>query len=220
MKSLVSRDELRRLEKAAREKDKAKLRDWAIQYEKSISSYIQDGYEKIYQRELANGFDILMLAVIYTLFNDDYIKIDADKIELFLDNFYKTIDGYRSGEYKPSDYLDKLEKAGIVLSDYNYNQRITDIVVFVLSDEYMDKRDIIIEKFKEQQVIFLELDNINNKENESQIRKNVDMINMCTRFYYLGDSETIQIYKQYAQQINKPVIESLFILNDLVKEGE
>lgn len=212
MKSLINRDEIRRLEKAARDKDKTKLRDWAMQYEMTISAFIQDGYENMYRRELANGFDTLVLAMMYTLATDKNVTIDKENAEIFLDNFYKTIDGFRVGSYKPDDYLSKLEELDIKLTDYNYTQRLTDIVAFVLSDEYIDKRDKLIELFNKQGVIILELDNI--KGDEAQIRKNIDKINMCTRMYYLGNSDLIEAYKVYALQIKKPVIEALFTLHE------
>ena len=211
MESLVNRNELRRLEKAAREKDKIKLRDWALQYERTLSSFIQEGYEKMYQRELANGFDILLLSVFYSLLTNERVKIEEDDIELVIDDLHKVIDSFRSGEYKPEDYLDKLSKLGLTLSDYNYEHRITDIVAFVISKEYSDRRDKMLEILKNQQVIFLEMDS--DKTQEVQIRKNIDMINMCTRMYYLGNSETIQAYITYANQIKKPVLEALFLLD-------
>lgn len=213
MKSLVNRDELRRLEKAAREKDKTKLRDWALQYEMTLSSFIQEGYEKMYERELANGFDVLILALLYCLLNNEKIKIKDEDIELVLDDFHKVIDSFRSGEYKPDDYLTKLTKLGVTLSDYNYEHRITDIVAFVIDEKYQDRREKMIETLRNQQVIFLELDNIDIKGNEKLVRKNIDIINICTRMYYLGDSDIIRTYIQYAYQIRKPVMEALFILD-------
>ena len=220
MESLINRDELRRLEKAAREKDKTKLRDWALQYEMSLSSFIQDGYEKMYQRELANGYDILILAMMYTLLINDKIKIKESDVEFIIDDFHRVIDGFRSGEYKPEDYLAELTKTGLKLQEYNYEHRITDIVVYVIDKKYYDRKFKMEETLKNQHVIYLELDNDDVIGNEVQARKNIDIINMCTRMYYLGDSNTIRTYIQYAYQIGKPIMEALFILDKEDLEDE
>ena len=217
MKSLVSRDEVRRLEKAAREKDKTKLYDWARQFEVSISSHLQDGYEKLYQNELANGLDVFLLSSIYVLLNDENVEIKEENLEFFIDNFHKVLDGFRTGNYIIEDFTEKLRELGLKLEDYHYEHRVTDIIVFVIDDKYEEARNNLLKKLKEMQVIILELDNF--KGDEKQIRKNVDMINMCTKMYYLGDSDIINSYIKYAIQIKKPVVEALFSLHENVENG-
>ena len=63
MDSLLNRNEIRRLEKAAREKDKKHLLEWAIQFEDSIRRI----FEKEYQDEIQTSVDNFMIAVAYTL---------------------------------------------------------------------------------------------------------------------------------------------------------
>ena len=63
----MDRFELRRLEKAAREKDKRHLIDWAKQYEDQIEANLRKEYEKVYQEEIQNSIDNFVVALSYTL---------------------------------------------------------------------------------------------------------------------------------------------------------
>ena len=52
MSSLLGRDEIRRLEKAARDKNKQKLIDWIRQFEHQLDTLLRKDYEKMYQEEV------------------------------------------------------------------------------------------------------------------------------------------------------------------------
>ena len=206
MNSFINREEIRRLEKAAREKDKKHLSEWAKSLEYRLSANMQKYYEKIYQDELANAIDTFLLTIIYTLYNDSNITIKKGKVPLFLDNLLKSVDRFRTGEAKKEDYEHYLTKDNIQIKDYHYQHRITDIVVVVATDENKTKKEQFIEELKAEQVIVLELDNTLS-DNESQIHKNISMINMCTRMYMIGTNDTIEKYIQVASNANKPVME-------------
>ena len=107
--SITTRDEIRRLEKAARNKDKRKLWEWAIQFENQI----KQEYEKNYEEDLGNSIDIMCLALAYTLSFNEKTKFGVDRLTDFLDDFFVTVDMFSSGEYSPEDYAKQLEKKGI-----------------------------------------------------------------------------------------------------------
>lgn len=206
MDSLINREEIRRLEKAAREKDKKHLSDWAKSLEYRLSANIQKYYEKVYKDELANAIDTFILTIIYTLYNDSNIIIKKGKVPLFLDNLLKNIDRFRTGEAKKEDYEHYLTKDDIQIKDYHYQHRVTDVAAVVATDENKTKKEQFIEELKTEQVIVLELDNTLS-DDENQINKNVSMINMCTRMYTIGTNDTIEKYVQVASNANKPVME-------------
>ena len=71
MRNLLDRNELRRLEKAAREKDKKHLMEWAIAYE----DMLRKEYEKAYEDEIQNAIDNFLVAIAYTLhFNEKRVN--------------------------------------------------------------------------------------------------------------------------------------------------
>lgn len=207
MRNLINRNEIRRLEKAAREKDKRHLAEWAQALENHISAELQRHYENIYQEELANAIDTFILVIIYTLNRDSNINAKKGKLPFFLDNILRNIDRFRTGEVKKEDYEKDLSRDGIQIKDYHYHHRVTDIVVVVTAKGYGNKKKQFIKQLQEEQVIVLELDNTINRENEAQINKNIDMINMCTRMYVIGTSDDIETYITAAQIAGKPVLE-------------
>lgn len=107
--TITSRDEIRRLEKAARDKDRKKLWEWAIQFENQI----KQEYEKNYEQDLGDSIDIMCLALAYTLSYNEKTKFGADRLTDFLDDFFVTVDMFSSGEYSPVDYAKQLETKGI-----------------------------------------------------------------------------------------------------------
>ena len=52
MGSIVGREEIRRLEKAAREKDKRKLAEWIKSFETQLDTILRKDYEKAYKDEV------------------------------------------------------------------------------------------------------------------------------------------------------------------------
>lgn len=117
LKQLLNRSELRRLEKAARDKDKNKLKDWARQFEEQMANVYDkaydETYEEIYQNELMKSMDNLYLTIIYTLHFNNTTQFGIKRINGFMEDLLETIDMFRRGEAIPSDYQKQLEKDGI-----------------------------------------------------------------------------------------------------------
>lgn len=103
-KSLINRDELRRLEKAARDKDKRKLVDWSVQFEEQL----RQEYNREYQRELSDSIDVFILTIIYTLHFNEKTKFGNKRIKDFTDDLFETVDMFRRGEAVPDDYRKQL----------------------------------------------------------------------------------------------------------------
>lgn len=122
--SLLNRNEIRRLEKAAREKDKTKLAEWAGQFETQISESYRLEYEKQYQDEIQSSINNFLIALAYTLYFSEELLIDKTRLPNFIEDLMVTVDMYRTGESKPIDYLDQLKEAGVIFDkeDCNYNE--------------------------------------------------------------------------------------------------
>ena len=106
----ISREEVRRLEKAAKDKNKQKLLDWANQFKEQLELELKDKYYK----RLAKSMDIVFLAVAYSLVFSENTKINSkDEVGEFMDDLLTTISLFENGEYNPNDYKEGLEKAGI-----------------------------------------------------------------------------------------------------------
>ena len=109
LKSLINRDELRRLEKAARDKDKRKLADWAKQFEESM----RNEYNMEFKKELDNMVDTFILTIVYTLRYNESTSFGNRRIKGFMDDLLATINNFNDGSYSPEEYREQLLKDGI-----------------------------------------------------------------------------------------------------------
>ena len=119
MNSVVNRDEVRRLEKAARDKNKKKLADWIKNFETYIDSMVRRDYAQACQDEIVQNFDNIIMAVAYTAYFSEESYVDNKNIADFMSDLFATIDMYRTGEYTPSEYTDILKKDGVQIDNYD-----------------------------------------------------------------------------------------------------
>ena len=121
MSSLLGRDEIRRLEKAARDKNKQKLIDWIRQFEHQLDTLLQKDYEKMYQEEVNFSIQNFITAVAYSLYFSEENYIDKNNLADFMSDLFVTVDMFRTGEYKPEDYKEQLAEERIYIEDYDYD---------------------------------------------------------------------------------------------------
>ena len=115
--SLFSKAEIRRLEKAAKEKNKMKLMEWGIQFENQVKENFEKEYDRALKEDLGNCIDTFCLAIAYTLHFNEKTKFGRDRLCDFLQDMFVTVDLFRKGEYNPEDYKKELEEYGIYFSD-------------------------------------------------------------------------------------------------------
>ena len=116
----MDRNELRRLEKAAREKDKKYLLEWATQFEDSIRRDVEKFYKNLYTEQLSEGIDNLLIAIAYTIRLSETTHLSKKKLSEFMEDLFITVDMFRRGEYTPIEYKEELEKCGVFFDDYQY----------------------------------------------------------------------------------------------------
>lgn len=116
MSNLINRNEIRRLQKAARDNNKIAIFEWASQFENQIKQELEPQYENIYKEYLSTAIDNFMIAIAYTLVFSEEYKIDIDKVPKFLIDLLATVDMFRTGEYSPEDYKNQLADEGLILN--------------------------------------------------------------------------------------------------------
>lgn len=121
MGSIVNREELRRLEKAAKDKNKGKLADWIRQFEQYLSSMIRRDYTKALDEEIINHYDNILTAVAYTAYFSEESYVDKKNIADFMADLFVTLDMFRTGEYTPQEYIDILKEDGVMIDNYDSN---------------------------------------------------------------------------------------------------
>lgn len=150
----MNREEIRRLQKAAKDNNKMKLVEWAEQYNAQIYEKLRKEFETEYQKEINDSFSNLLIALCYTLYYSEETYINKDNIGEFMCDLFSTIDLYRTGEYKPNDFLEELKKVGVEPDKYDYSK---------LYEEKQQQLDTLIkeylDKLKQVNNKLIELDN-------------------------------------------------------------
>ena len=114
----MDKNELRRLEKAAKEKNKQHLLEWGKQFEDQI----RQEYERAFKQELAEAVDNFCVAIVYTLHFCELTKFGNKRINEFMDDMFETVDLFRTKEYNPTDYKEQLKQEGITI----FNDKLED----------------------------------------------------------------------------------------------
>ena len=116
MSNLVNRNELRRLEKAAREKDKTKLAEWIKNFENYLDNNFRRDYMNAFQEELNHSIENIFTGVVYTLYYSEENYIDKNNLADFMADLFVSLDMFRTGEYTPKDYVDQLEEERVTIA--------------------------------------------------------------------------------------------------------
>lgn len=113
IKKLLDKNEIRRLQKAARDKDIRKLAEWGLQFEDTIRQEYEKDFEETVQKELLLSIDNFITAIIYTLHFNEKCKFGGKRIDDFMEDLLATIDGFTDGSYNPEEYKEILKEDGI-----------------------------------------------------------------------------------------------------------
>ena len=105
IEELVNPNELRRLEKAAKDKNKMKLAEWAGQFEQQVINL----YEKKYQKVLGTAIDSFFVALVYTLHFNENCKFGDKRVRDFMQDLVATVQGFEDGQYSPEEYREILK---------------------------------------------------------------------------------------------------------------
>lgn len=108
---LFDKNELRRLEKAAKDKNKNKLIEWGTAFEKRVIEL----YEKEYIKILQDSINNYMLIMIFSLHFNEKTKFGKKRIDDFMEDFVEVAKGFSNEEFKVQEYEEMLNKDGIYL---------------------------------------------------------------------------------------------------------
>lgn len=114
---MITSADVRRLEKAAREKDKAHLTEFLRQYETQVAETYRISYEKRYE-EMTNQFAAVFNIVFwYTLIFSEETWIDKDNLKGFIDDFNVTYAMVGKGELSETQMREDLKKYEVNIKD-------------------------------------------------------------------------------------------------------
>ena len=108
-KTLITKDELKRLKKALKDKNENKILDWAREFE----CQVEQKHKRFYKEELGIAIDNFILTIVYTLRYNECTRFGKKRIDDFMEDLLETIDMFRRGEAVPADYRKQLKEDGI-----------------------------------------------------------------------------------------------------------
>lgn len=114
---IITREDIRRLEKAAREKDKKHLKEFLAQYENQVAdAYIKEMQRK-YVKMTEDFADSFLTVLMYCATLSEDCKVDKDNIQGFIKDVNVTFEMLGKGEIGEEEMKKALSDEGVTLSD-------------------------------------------------------------------------------------------------------
>lgn len=201
---IINRNEIRRLEKAAREKDKKYLVEWAYQYDNQMRLE----YDRAYREEIDNSINTFLTAVAYTAHFSEETHLGKKKLPQFMEDLFVTVNMFRTGEYTPEEYREELEKNGIYQDSYDYTRKVRKIITIVGTLEEIEavrfyERKLTLEGY----MVFTNVLYQENTEDVLEVYKN--KIRISDELFIINEkqiiTEEMQKEIEYAKSLKKVI---------------
>lgn len=110
---MLDTNELNRLQRCAKNKDKKEIIKWAEEFEKRLHAKYYEIYKKQYIIWLEETFKDLDTALMYTLHFNEYTKFGQKRLKSVMDDIAATMRGLYKKEFSREDYNKMLRDDGI-----------------------------------------------------------------------------------------------------------
>lgn len=114
---LFDKNELRRLEKSARDKNKEKVKEWGQDFERRLSIEFNKKYKEKYIKELKERLKDLDVAVMYALHFNENTKFGNKRLKDFMDDLAATMRGFYKDDFDRAEYRRMLFEDGIKIDE-------------------------------------------------------------------------------------------------------
>ena len=118
---LFNTNELNRLQRCAKNKDKKEIIKWGQEFEAMLNKKFYDIYKKQYMIWLEETFKDLDTALMYTLHFNEYTKFGNKRLKSVMDDLSTTMRGFYKGEFERKDYNKMLTDDGINIVEARIN---------------------------------------------------------------------------------------------------
>ena len=110
-------NELNRLQRCAKNKDKKEIIKWAQDFEARLSELYHKRYKEYYLEEYKERLKNIDTALLYTLHFGEATNFDDEKLKSTMDDLAATIKSFYAGEFSREDYRQMLKDDGINIID-------------------------------------------------------------------------------------------------------
>lgn len=108
LKELFDKNELNRLERAVKDKNKLKVVEWGMQFENTIKQRYEEIFKEELEKQVHQAIERYMITIIFTLHFNDKLKFDEKTIRDFMQDVVATVDGFDKNEYSLEEYKQML----------------------------------------------------------------------------------------------------------------
>ena len=110
-------NELNRLQRCAKNKDKNEIRKWGQDFEHRVNEKYYELYKKQYIIWLEETFKDLDIALMYTLHFNEYTKFGNKRLKSVMDDIAEALRGFYKKEFNREEYKKMLKEDGIKLME-------------------------------------------------------------------------------------------------------
>ena len=110
-------NELNRLQRCAKNKDKNELKKWGQDFEHRVNEKYYELYKKQYIIWLEETFKDLDIALMYTLHFNEYTKFGNKRLKSVMDDIAEALRGFYKKEFNREEYKKMLKEDGIKLME-------------------------------------------------------------------------------------------------------
>lgn len=114
---MLDTNEINRLHRAAKNKDKKEIIKWAQDFEARLSELYHKRYREHYLEEYKESLKKIDTALLFSLHFGEDTHFDNDKLKSTMDDLAITIKGFYSGEFTQEEYRQMLKNDGINIAD-------------------------------------------------------------------------------------------------------
>ena len=114
LKELFDRNELNRLERALKDKNKLKIAEWGMQFENTIKQKYEEIFKEELEKQVKQAIERYMIMIVFTLHFNEKLNFDGNTIRDFMQDVMAGVDGFSSGEYSLEEYKQMLKDDDIL----------------------------------------------------------------------------------------------------------
>lgn len=114
LEKLFDKNELNRLERAVKDKNKSKVVEWGMQFENTIKERYNVLYKEELEKQVKLAIERYMIIIIFTLHFNEKLNFDEKTIEDFMEDVMAGIHSFDTGEYSLEEYKQMLNDDNIL----------------------------------------------------------------------------------------------------------
>ena len=118
MKKLLDINEINRLHRAAKNKDKKEIIKWGQSFEQIVINYYNNYYREKYIIQYMEKLKDIDTALLYVLHFGEATNFGNKRLKSTMDDLSTTIKGFYDGEFSRDEYRQMLKDDGIKLEDF------------------------------------------------------------------------------------------------------